>query len=91
MIFSDASKKCREKQAQVCGLEIATLRCCSGNKLEEVRLEMGSSVESQGDQTGKRRGWAGLFRSRTDGETVITEQTGSRGNWGDQEPHVGYR
>lgn len=40
-----------------------------GNKLEEVRLETGFSVESQGDQTGKRRGWAGVFRSRTDGET----------------------
>lgn len=53
-----------------------------GNNLEEVRLETGSNVESQGDQTGKRREWAGLFRSRTDGETVITEQTGSRGDWG---------
>lgn len=40
-----------------------------GNKLEEVRLEAGSSVESQGDQIGKRRGWVGVFRSRTDGET----------------------
>lgn len=43
-------RKCREKQAQVCGLEIATLRCCLGNKLEEVRLEMGSSMEKGVDR-----------------------------------------
>lgn len=61
-----------------------------GNKLEEVRLEAGSSVESQGDQIGKRRGWVGVFRSRTDGETDHLANWSS-GDWRDQEPHVGYR